>query len=39
MKEKLRIDYGPATLVDAPVVRLREVWDNALQDRLAPVHA
>ena len=39
MKERLRIDYGSKTVVDCPVSRLREVWENALEDMLSPVHA
>jgi phosphoribosylformylglycinamidine synthase II len=38
MKERLRIDNHSDTWVDSPVVRLREVWDNALEGLLAPVH-
>jgi phosphoribosylformylglycinamidine synthase len=38
MKERLRIDQGSVTLIDAPVKRLTEVWENALEDLLAPVH-
>jgi phosphoribosylformylglycinamidine (FGAM) synthase-like enzyme len=36
MKERLRIDHHSATWVDSPVDRLREVWENALEDLLAP---
>ncbi|MBV8841368.1 MAG: phosphoribosylformylglycinamidine synthase subunit PurL [Bryobacterales bacterium] len=38
MKERLRIDNHSATWVDSPVVRLREVWENALEGLLAPAH-
>jgi phosphoribosylformylglycinamidine synthase len=39
MKERLRIDHHSATWVDAPIDRLREVWENALEDLLAPAYA
>jgi phosphoribosylformylglycinamidine synthase subunit PurL len=38
IKERLRIDHHSATWVDSPVGRLREVWENALEGLLAPVH-
>jgi phosphoribosylformylglycinamidine synthase len=38
MKEQLRIDDISKTLIDVPVQRLREVWDNALEGMLNPVH-
>jgi hypothetical protein len=38
MKEQLRIDDSRKTLIDVPVERLREVWDNALEGMLNPVH-
>jgi phosphoribosylformylglycinamidine synthase len=38
MKERLRIDNHSDTWVDFPVDRLREVWENALEDLLAPAH-
>jgi phosphoribosylformylglycinamidine synthase subunit PurL len=38
MKERLRIDGHSETLVDSPVDRLREVWENALEGLLVPVH-
>ncbi|HXP88030.1 MAG TPA: phosphoribosylformylglycinamidine synthase subunit PurL [Bryobacteraceae bacterium] len=38
MKERLRIDGGSATWIDARVDRLRETWDNALEHLLAPTH-
>jgi phosphoribosylformylglycinamidine synthase len=39
IKERLRIDNHSATWVESPGGRLREVWDNALEGLLAPVHA
>ncbi len=36
MKARLRIDHHSVTWVDSPVDRLREVWENALEDLLAP---
>ena len=39
MKERLRIDHHSANWVDAPIDRLREVWENALEDLLAPAYA
>ena len=39
MKERLRIDHHSVTWIDCPVDRLREVWENALEDLLAPAHA
>ena len=39
MKERLRIDHHSATWVDSPVDRLREVWENALEELLAPAYA
>ena len=39
MKERLRIDHHSATWVDSPVDRLREVWENALAELLAPAYA
>jgi phosphoribosylformylglycinamidine synthase len=38
MKEKLRIDDTSKTLVDVPVKQLQEVWENALERMLSPVH-
>jgi phosphoribosylformylglycinamidine synthase len=38
MKERLRIGDGSVTLIDSPVDRLRQVWENALAEQLAPVH-
>jgi len=38
MKGRLRIDNHSETWVDSPVDRLREVWENALEGLLAPVH-
>jgi phosphoribosylformylglycinamidine synthase len=38
MKERLRIDNHSTTWVESPVVRLREVWENALEGLLAPAH-
>ena len=39
IKERLRIDHHSATSVDSPVDRLREVWENALEELLAPAYA
>jgi phosphoribosylformylglycinamidine synthase len=43
MKEKLRVTLmngdGTKTLIDVPVKQLREVWENALEGMLNPVHA
>jgi phosphoribosylformylglycinamidine synthase len=38
IKEQLRIDDVSKTLIDVPVKQLREVWDNALEGMLNPVH-
>jgi len=38
MKERLQIDNGTVTLIDSRVDHLREVWDNALEERLTQVH-
>ncbi len=38
MKKQLRIDDDSTTLLDVPVKRLREVWENALEGLLGPVH-
>ncbi|HEX5430917.1 MAG TPA: phosphoribosylformylglycinamidine synthase subunit PurL [Bryobacteraceae bacterium] len=38
MKERLQIDCRSVTWLDSPVDRLREVWENALEGLLAPVH-
>ena len=39
MKEGLRIDNDSITWIDCPVQRLREVWEHALENQLAVVHA
>ncbi len=39
MKERLRIDHHSVAWVDSPVDRLREVWENALEELLAPAYA
>lgn len=39
MKERLRIGHHSATWVDSPVDRLREVWENALEELLTPAYA
>ncbi len=39
MKGRLRIDHHSATWVDSPVDRLREVWENALEELLTPAYA
>jgi phosphoribosylformylglycinamidine synthase len=38
MKERLRIDDESKTLIDLPVKQLVEVWENALEGLLNPVH-
>jgi phosphoribosylformylglycinamidine synthase len=38
MKEQLRIDDGSKTLLEVPVAKLREVWEQALEGLLHPVH-
>jgi phosphoribosylformylglycinamidine synthase subunit PurL len=38
MKKRLRIGDGSVTWIDSPVDRLRQVWENALAEQLAPVH-
>jgi hypothetical protein len=38
MKMGLRIDHNSVTLIDSPVDRLRSVWENALEEQLAPQH-
>jgi phosphoribosylformylglycinamidine synthase len=35
---ELRVGDGSATWIDSPVVRLKQVWENALAEQLAPVH-
>ena len=38
MKERLRIGDGSVTWIDSPVDRLKQVWENAFAEQLAPVH-
>jgi hypothetical protein len=38
MKERLQISQASTTLIDCPVKRLNEVWENAFEDLLAPAH-
>jgi phosphoribosylformylglycinamidine (FGAM) synthase-like enzyme len=42
MKERLRIDHETANTadrwIDCPVEKLREVWENAFEDLLAPAY-
>jgi phosphoribosylformylglycinamidine synthase len=38
MRERLRISSSGDTWIDCRVDRLREVWESALQNLLAPVH-
>ncbi|HWZ32231.1 MAG TPA: phosphoribosylformylglycinamidine synthase subunit PurL [Bryobacteraceae bacterium] len=38
MKEQLRISNGSMTWIDCPVQQLRDVWENALSEKLAAVH-
>jgi hypothetical protein len=39
MNTGLRIGDGSVTWIDSPVDRLKQVWENALAEQLAPVHA
>jgi phosphoribosylformylglycinamidine synthase subunit PurL len=39
MKSRLRIGDGSVTWIDSPVDRLQQVWENALAEKLTPVHA
>jgi hypothetical protein len=39
MNTGLRIGDGSVTWIDSPVDRLKHVWENALAEQLAPVHA
>ncbi len=39
MKSRLRIDNRSDAWIDQSIVKLAEVWENALPERLAPVHA
>jgi phosphoribosylformylglycinamidine synthase II len=38
MKDGLRIGDGSVTWIDSPVDRLKQVWENALAEQLAPAH-
>ena len=38
MNTGLRIGDGSLTWIDSPVDRLKQVWENALAEQLAPVH-
>ena len=38
MNVGLRIGDGSVTWIDSPVDRLKQVWENALAEELAPVH-
>jgi phosphoribosylformylglycinamidine synthase len=38
MKEQLRIDDDSKTLLECPVQQLQQVWENALEGMLKPVH-
>jgi phosphoribosylformylglycinamidine synthase len=38
MKMGLRIDHNSVTCIDSAVDRLRSVWENALEEQLAPQH-
>jgi phosphoribosylformylglycinamidine synthase subunit PurL len=38
MNSRVRIGDGSATWIDSPVDRLKQVWENALAEQLAPVH-
>ena len=38
MNTGLRIGDGSVTWIDSPVDRLKQVWENALAEELAPVH-
>jgi len=37
MKERLQIDHNSETWIDCRVERLREVWENALENLLSPI--
>jgi len=37
-KDYLRIHNGSATLIDAEVSRLRQIWEHGLEKLLAPEH-
>jgi phosphoribosylformylglycinamidine synthase len=39
MNTGLRIGDGSAVWIDSPLDRLKQVWENALAEQLAPVHA
>jgi len=39
MKERLRIDHNAVTCIDFPVDRIQAVFEQALEDQLAPQHA
>jgi phosphoribosylformylglycinamidine synthase II len=38
MKARLRVGDGSVTWIDSPVDRLKQVWENALAEQLAPAH-
>ena len=38
MNARVRIGDGSATWIDSPVDRLKQVWENALAEQLAPAH-
>jgi phosphoribosylformylglycinamidine synthase len=38
MKTRLRVGDGSVTWLDSPVDRLKQVWENALAEQLAPAH-
>ena len=39
IRERLRIDGNSVTRVDCPVDRLREIWEQGLEQLLMPAHA
>jgi phosphoribosylformylglycinamidine synthase len=39
MKSRLKIANNSQTWIELPVDRIKEVWENALEERLAPAHA
>ncbi len=39
MKGRLRVDCNSATVLDVAVDEIREIWEHALEDKLALAHA
>jgi len=38
MKERLRVDNDSTTLIDIAIKEIREIWEHALEDKLALAH-